>query len=223
MKEIIKLQSRNGNTTVSASELHEFLGIKRHLTQWLEPYIKLDNDYGFVENVDFSRINAEVNPTNGIPVIDYELTMEMAKELSMLSKSEKGKEARKYFINCEKQLKNNNQLQNADITKQIAQIVQAQLKEQFNNQAEMVDNKYSQYIRPTALTKRSISDYIKKRLGVSIANNEYELVKKRILISLGARQWQDVPVEVLKDSIKLIDECIDIIKKDRPYYQISFI
>lgn len=116
----------------------------------------------------------------------------------------------------------NNKL-NADVSKQIAEIVQAQLKEQFNNQAEMVDNKYSYYIRPTALTKRSFSDYIKKRLGISLANDEYEPVKRRLLISLGAKAWQDVPVEVLKDSIKLIDECIDVIKKDRPYQQMSLI
>ena len=51
-----------------------------------------------------------MNPTNGVPLIEYALTVDIAKELSMLSKTEKGKEARKYFIKCEKKLKENNQL-----------------------------------------------------------------------------------------------------------------
>ena len=55
--------------------------------------------------MDFTRIDGEVNPTNGIPTIDYAITIDMAKELSMLSKTKKGKEARKYFIECEKQLR----------------------------------------------------------------------------------------------------------------------
>lgn len=81
--------------------MHEFLGIKKHLIQWIKPYIKEDNDYGFDKNVDFTRIDVEVNPTNGIPIQDFVPTISMAKELSMLSKYKKGKEARQYFIACE--------------------------------------------------------------------------------------------------------------------------
>lgn len=116
----------------------------------------------------------------------------------------------------------NNQL-NADMSKQIAEIVQAQLQDQFNNQIEKVNNTYSKYYRPTALTKRSISDYIKRRLGINTANDEYELVKRRILIVLGAKQWQDVPIEVLQSSLDKIDECIDIVRKDRPYQQTTML
>ena len=57
------------------------------------------------ETVDFTRIDGEVNLTNGIPIKEFILTIEMAKELSMLSKSPKGKDARQYFIACEKKLK----------------------------------------------------------------------------------------------------------------------
>lgn len=118
----------------------------------------------------------------------------------------------------------NNQLQlNADMSNQIAEIVQAQLQEQFSNQIEKVNNTYSKYYRPTALTKRSISDYIKRRLGINTANDEYELVKRRILIVLGAKQWQDVPIEVLQSSLTKIDECIDIVRKDRPYQQTTML
>ena len=115
MKELIKITTNeDGQQLVSAKELHEFLGLSKHLTQWIKPYINERNDYGFIENVDFTRIDGEVNPTNGIPTIDYAITINMAKELSMLSKTEKGKQARKYFIKCEEKLKE--EMQNKELT-----------------------------------------------------------------------------------------------------------
>lgn len=106
MNELIKITtSENGQQLVSAKELHEFLEVTKHMTQWIKPYIDKDNDYGFIEGIDFTRIDGEVNPTNGIPTIDYAIVLDMAKELSMLSKSSKGKQARKYFIECEKVVK----------------------------------------------------------------------------------------------------------------------
>ena len=110
----------------------------------------------------------------------------------------------------------NNQLQliNNDLTNQINEIVQAKI--------DQIENKCSEYYRPTALTKYSISKYIKDRLGISKANDEYELVKLRVLIILGAKAWQDLPIEVLQNSLPIIDECIDVIRKDRPQ-QLSLI
>ncbi len=105
MNELIKITEKDGQQLVSARELHEFLGVSKHITQWIKPYIKDDNDYGFELNVDFMRIDGEVNPTNGLPTVDFAITIEMAKELSMVSKTEKGKQARKYFIQCEKKLR----------------------------------------------------------------------------------------------------------------------
>lgn len=90
---------------IDARRLHDNLKISKHLTQWLKPYIDNKNKYGFEENVDFTRIDGKVNPTNGIPIIEYMLTLDMAKELCMVSKSENGKLCRKYFISIEKTLK----------------------------------------------------------------------------------------------------------------------
>lgn len=149
MKQLIKITTNEkGQQLVSARELHEFLGIVKHMTQWMVPYIKNDNDYGFVENVDFTRIDGEVNPTNGIPTIDYALTIEMAKELSMLSKSPKGSEARKYFISCEKKLKENLQVINTSelspelqMFKQIFDTVARQQLENKQIKAEIKETK----------------------------------------------------------------------------------
>ena len=105
IKNLIKIIEKDGQQLVSARELHYFLENKRHFTDWMKSYISENNDYGFIKNVDFTRIHVGVNPTNGVPIIDYVITIDMAKELSILQRTEKGKEARKYFIQCEKKLK----------------------------------------------------------------------------------------------------------------------
>lgn len=125
MNELIKITEKEGQQLVSARELHEFLGVSKHITQWIKPYIKDDNDYGFELNVDFMRIDGEVNPTNGLPTVDFAITIEMAKELSMVSKTEKGKQARKYFIQCEKKLK-----EVAQAPKQLTALEQLDLQRQ---------------------------------------------------------------------------------------------
>lgn len=99
-EELIKVNRENN--TVSARELHEFLEIGTRFDKWFERMIS----YGFEENSDFRLIaqkRATNNPKNPITTyIDYEITIDMAKELSMIQRTEKGKQARQYFIQCEK-------------------------------------------------------------------------------------------------------------------------
>ena len=130
MQELIKITEKDGQQLVSARELHEFLGVSKHITQWIKPYIKDDNDYGFELNVDFMRIDGEVNPTNGLPTVDFAITIEMAKELSMVSKTEKGKQARKYFIQCEKKLKEVAQDQYKELSPELQAIFTLDKKQQ---------------------------------------------------------------------------------------------
>ena len=89
--------------SVDARELHEFLELKEHFTEWINRYIKETNDYGFVINSDFCRSTCMAGNNRSIET--FILSIDMAKEISMLSKTEKGKQARKYFIECERKLK----------------------------------------------------------------------------------------------------------------------
>jgi phage regulator Rha-like protein len=86
---------------------------------------------------------------------------------------------------------------------------------------DAIEEKCSHYYRPTSFEKQNISQYIKKRLGIDKADEEYELVKQRVLIKLNATKWEDIPVEVLRDSLNVIDESIRVIKADRVTDQIS--
>ena len=103
MNELIKITTNeSGNQVVSARELHKFLEVETRFNDWISRMM----NYGFVENVDYQvLLKNEYNLSGGRPSTDYALTLDTAKEISMIQRSEKGKQARQYFIECEKRLK----------------------------------------------------------------------------------------------------------------------
>lgn len=103
--ELIKIIEREGRQLVSGRELHEFLEIRTKYKDWFRRMV----EYGFEEEIDFIRV-AQKRATNNLKnpvttVIDHAISIDMAKEISMIQRTEKGKIARQYFINCEKKLK----------------------------------------------------------------------------------------------------------------------
>lgn len=84
---------------VNARELHAFLESKQDFSTWVKSRIF---DYGFQENQDFVRLHKKMEANNAT-LIEYHITLDMAKELSMVERNEKGKQARRYFIAMEKQ------------------------------------------------------------------------------------------------------------------------
>ena len=104
MKELIKITEQNGNQAVSMKDLYTFLEVRENWTDWTKRML----GYGFDENVDYEAVSVFRQHPNGIggtTVKDYALTLDCAKEISMLQRSERGKMARQYFIECEKQLR----------------------------------------------------------------------------------------------------------------------
>lgn len=88
--------------TVSARDLHEFLGINQRFADW----IKYQIERGFFdEGKDYLYHKNVINPTGGRPRDEYHLTLEAGKHIAMLSGSRKGKEVRDYFIECEERAK----------------------------------------------------------------------------------------------------------------------
>ncbi len=83
--------------TVNARELHNFLEVKSRFNDWINNRIR---DFGFVENQDFVTVTKNL-VSGGIQKEIY-LSIDMAKELSMVERNEKGKQARQYFIEMEK-------------------------------------------------------------------------------------------------------------------------
>ena len=107
MNELIKLTQSaiNGEMvqTVNARELHEFLDVSTRYNDWITKRIR---DYDFLENQDFVCFTQNsAKPDGGRPSKEYCITLDMAKELAMVERNDKGKQARQYFIECEKKLR----------------------------------------------------------------------------------------------------------------------
>lgn len=109
MNELIKVADRtigDGQVqTINARELHAFLEVGKDFATWIKDRI---DQYSFVENQDFVCSPVLVsNGRGGHNRKDYHLTLDMAKELAMVERNDKGKQARTYFIECERRAKAN--------------------------------------------------------------------------------------------------------------------
>ena len=88
--------------TVNARDLHTFLGSQQRFADWIKARIR---KYEFVENQDYLIHRIMIQVDSGTKhQIEYHLTIDMAKELSMVERTPKGKQARRYFLDCERRL-----------------------------------------------------------------------------------------------------------------------
>lgn len=97
---VIPLTDHDGTQAVMGRDLHNFLEVGTAYSRWIE---RLIEKYSFVAGQDFMPKMAE--STGGRPSEDHILTMDMAKELSMVQNNERGRQARQYFIECERRAK----------------------------------------------------------------------------------------------------------------------
>lgn len=100
MNELIKVTEKDGKKLVSARELYEFLGFDK--SQWSRWYKKNIENMPFA--VEFEDWQGFDTMSNGNKTKDFAITVDFAKRLSMIARTEKGEKARRYFIECEKKL-----------------------------------------------------------------------------------------------------------------------
>lgn len=100
MKDLIKIEiNENQEPIVNGRELYQVLEIKTPYTQWFDRM----KEYGFAENIDFVSLSQNCEkPQGGRPEINHAIKLDMAKEIAMIQRNEKGKEVRQYFIQVEK-------------------------------------------------------------------------------------------------------------------------
>ncbi len=98
MTNLIKVTYENERPTVMGRDLHNFLGVTERYSSWFERM----QQYGFAETIDYLGCKV-FNTLAKQELQDHQLTIEMAKEISMLQRNEKGKQARQYFIQLEKE------------------------------------------------------------------------------------------------------------------------
>lgn len=183
MNDLIKVNYNGARPTVAGRDLHEFLEVKEKYTQWFERMC----GYGFSENEDFiSFSEIAEKPQGGRPTTDHQLTVPMAKEISMLQRTEKGKMARRYFIQVEEAYKDTQLTLNA-LSPQLQLLIQIETNQ--NQQALQVE----------ATNKRldDIGDVIS--LNPTSWRDETQQFVKRISDSLGGIEYiRDVHGEPYK-------------------------
>lgn len=96
MNELVKINYENSDRpTVSGRELHAALQIRTPYDKWFPRMC----EYGFTEGEDFSTFLSE--SSGGRPATDHQLTINMAKELCMIQRTDSGKQVRQYFLRVE--------------------------------------------------------------------------------------------------------------------------
>lgn len=99
---LIPLTATNdGVQAVLGRDLHQFLEIGKDYTTWFKDMTA----YGFTAGQDFTPISGNTSAAGGRPRIDHVVSLDMAKEISMIQRTPRGKQAREYFIECEKRAK----------------------------------------------------------------------------------------------------------------------
>ena len=96
MDELMKISYEGGQPTVSARELHEGLDIKTPYTMWFERMA----EYGFTDGKDF--FTKMLESTGGRPSVDHAMTVDMAKQICMIQRTEQGRIYRQYLLDLEK-------------------------------------------------------------------------------------------------------------------------
>ncbi|EOZ7181361.1 antA/AntB antirepressor family protein [Campylobacter coli] len=139
--------------SANAREIFQFLNSLQDYSNWIKNRI---SHYNFIENQDYI---IEIVYTKGRPRKEYYVTLDMAKELCMVENNEKGRQARRYFIDCEKRLKNLEQEKMQKLAFRQSLGYKSQLKQQKEHyENEIKALKYDLEHKKELSFKRKLSD-----------------------------------------------------------------
>lgn len=172
MNELLKVNYDNDRITLSARELHKFLGVTERFGNWFERM----NQYGFQESIDY--LGRKVFNTQAHQELqDYEITLDMAKEIAMIQRSDKGKEVRQYFLELERRWNSPETVMNRALEYSRKQ-VKALMEEK---QGLIEENKE---LKPKALFADAVSasneSILIGQLAKLIRQNGYEIGQNRL-------------------------------------------
>ncbi|AXL44887.1 antA/AntB antirepressor family protein [Campylobacter jejuni] len=191
--------------SANAREIFQFLNSLQDYSNWIKNRI---SHYNFIENQDYI---IELVYTKGRPRKEYYITLDMAKELCMVENNEKGRQARRYFIECEKRLKN----LEAEQMQKLAFHQSLGYKSQLKQQKEHYENKikalqYDLEKKKELSFKRKLSQKelleLRKILArdygmICIKEWEFEFLAEKIALESTKMTTWDAVVKKLKQSL----------------------
>ena len=125
MSELIPIQDKDGAQAVMGRDLHAFLEVSTRYNDWIA---RLIEKYGFIAGQDFYSKMSKT-PNGGRPSENHVLTLDMAKEISMVQNNDKGRQARRYFIECERRAKEPAQLSPEELMARAIKVADHTIKE----------------------------------------------------------------------------------------------
>ena len=179
--ELIPLTENDGIQAVMGRDLHEFLEVKTPYDKWMPRMI----EYGFSAGQDFSTKMSE--STGGRPSQDHVVSLDMAKEISMIQRTDKGKQARQYFIECERKAKR----APAELTRlELLQIAMESEKERLALEAKVteLEPKANHYNRFMDAEGTYTWDEVVRIIGVGKNKMLESLRIQKVLMTGGNRQ-----------------------------------
>lgn len=199
MQELIPISEKDGKRAVSARDLHSFLESKQDFSTWIKNRIE---KYDLVENVDYVLLHNFVEQVSGTKHrIEYALTVDAAKELSMVEGNEKGKQARRYFIECERKLKesDNEALSPAEVILRLAQrnVDNERKMREIERQQERMQSEIED------IRQRTTTDLGRSTIVAYVSRNNIKLDVKRFG-AMGRKastlcKKRDIPVTKIHD------------------------
>jgi phage anti-repressor protein len=211
-QEIIKLENHiigeDVISSVSARDLHIYLGSKQDFSSWIKKRV---TDYGFVENVDFIRLDKKMEANNATK-IEYYISLNMAKEISMVERNENGRLARKYFISCEEKLKAEqkrlSELSELDLARNYVKVLEE--REELKKQAKLDKPKVEAFDGAKLIFPKKESVFDKERGFKKDINELYPFLRNdkitNILEYYTTKKYKDTNYYIKEE----IEECVEM-------------
>ncbi|WP_417834748.1 antA/AntB antirepressor family protein [Thalassospira xiamenensis] len=173
--------------TVNARDLHQYLEVGKDFSTWIKDRI---SRYGFVDGADYIVFtNSGENPSGGRPATEYHVSLDMAKELAMVERNERGRQARRYFIECERRL-------NASPVQYIAQMESQMIQMIEDRVDQTVALRLASSSRVAALAYVSVRELLEEHGAIQKGRTS---LNRKIGARLRTRALQcRPPVELLK-------------------------